>query len=620
MFSPATKDSQAKGGVPIGEVSLSLQGLVVKATAKEHREWFPLTAMESSKSARVSGDVLLSARFFSHERMSDWMEMPWREYQASCSVTETSSSDSFSSSSFSSSSCSPEPSPMPSWNGLLAISGNRSDSEELQLSSSDGADCVACGVCELNSTLSPSVDMLALPCGHQLCSRCLHAMVSRFIASPGAHSELSCSVGRCGEAIPEHALRQLLGPSELERYLEATMQRYYQENPSVLRCPSCGILIERVESSTTARSSHYDRFRIRCRSCSAAFCSSCSQHPYHEGLSCKDHQLTLLRPPCRFCGKPIAPQQLPSSDSDGDGSEGNPQCRAPACLVAASQTCQRVLACGHRCYGARDESACLPCLHRGCGAAQTDADLCSVCYVDPLAAAPCVQLRCGHVFHLECVRQKLTSGWTARRISFHFACCPLCNARIAHEEFSHELRRIAVIEQKVLHLGLLTLEHEAIEPPDGCDPADFVLRFYSFYMCMGCKKPFFAGRAQCGPDPDAHDIDHGPSMLLCPGCQDGSPGACPIHASDFLLLKCQFCCCVATWRCWGSTSFCDACHKKQVLGTDLTKIPPHNLPRCLGTRCPLKIPHPPPGTPFSLGCFLCTIQTDLVSTCSPSPK
>lgn len=62
---------------------------------------------------------------------------------------------------------------------------------------------------------------------------------------------------------------------------------------------------------------------------------------------------------------------------------------------------------------------------------------------------------------------------------------------------------------------------------------------------------------------------------------------------------------VAAWFCWGNTHFCDPCHTRQNNGDYLSKKTKAELPVCLGKDCPLKVPHPPNGEEFALGCTLC---------------
>ena len=82
---------------------------------------------------------------------------------------------------------------------------------------------------------------------------------------------------------------------------------------------------------------------------------------------------------------------------------------------------------------------------------------------------------------------------------------------------------------------------------------------------------------------------------------------CKLHGKDFIDYKCKFCCQVASWFCWGTTHFCDDCHKRQNNGDYLTRKKEHELPQC-GTpaKCPLKLKHPINGKEeFALGCSVC---------------
>ena len=70
--------------------------------------------------------------------------------------------------------------------------------------------------------------------------------------------------------------------------------------------------------------------------------------------------------------------------------------------------------------------------------------------------------------------------------------------------------------------------------------------------------------------------------------------------------KCQYCCAAATWFCWGKAHFCVNCHDRQLRGDYVSRYPREKLPVCPGRElCPLKIEHPPNGTPFALGCIIC---------------
>lgn len=87
--------------------------------------------------------------------------------------------------------------------------------------------------------------------------------------------------------------------------------------------------------------------------------------------------------------------------------------------------------------------------------------------------------------------------------------------------------------------------------------------------------------------------------LVCANCSDLglSIGNCPKHGRDYIAFKCKFCCAVAQWFCFGTTHFCEPCHRN-AFNCQPTE--------CKGKlTCPLKIDHPPNGTEYCLGCTLC---------------
>ena len=89
--------------------------------------------------------------------------------------------------------------------------------------------------------------------------------------------------------------------------------------------------------------------------------------------------------------------------------------------------CRIMKNCGHKCMGVCGEKECLPCLMPECVESSSEADhlpnneeLCSICYTSELREEPSVQLRCGHVFHANCIIQLLKHGWSTLRITFSF--------------------------------------------------------------------------------------------------------------------------------------------------------------------------------------------------------
>ena len=96
--------------------------------------------------------------------------------------------------------------------------------------------------------------------------------------------------------------------------------------------------------------------------------------------------------------------------------------------------CNKLLECGHKCYGIQSSDNCLPCLEADClahkGVPVTKDELCAICYCSELSDEPCVALSCGHVFHANCVKQLLEHKWNGLKISFAFMSCPSCKTPI----------------------------------------------------------------------------------------------------------------------------------------------------------------------------------------------
>lgn len=97
-------------------------------------------------------------------------------------------------------------------------------------------------------------------------------------------------------------------------------------------------------------------------------------------------------------------------------------------------------------------------------------------------------------------------------------------------------------------------------------PVDYAIAIYSYYECFKCKKPYFGGLKRCEDlmQEEAKNDSFKPEELVCAECSDVGIAleTCKTHGKEFIEFKCRFCCSVATWFCWGSTHFCDPCHKR----------------------------------------------------------
>lgn len=266
---------------------------------------------------------------------------------------------------------------------------------------------------------------------------------------------------------------------------------------------------------------------------------------------------------CRFCG---------ATGNSGLLGIGN-VCGEVECQDHASNSCQKMLSCGHLCGGIRDEAECLPCL-QGCDSRQElkqDADdMCMICFTEALSCAPSIRLRCGHVFHLHCCQTVISKKWAGPRITFSFSSCPICKEDMIHPVLEPLLEPIRSLFEDVKRKAIMRLEYEGlhrselITTPGGRfyqDPAGYAMERYAYYVCCKCTKAYYGGEARCDVEAGISADDYDPNELVCGGCSDVSRAQmCPKHGTDFLEYKCRYCCSVAVFFCFGTTHFCNPCH------------------------------------------------------------
>jgi len=262
----------------------------------------------------------------------------------------------------------------------------------------------------------------------------------------------------------------------------------------------------------------------------------------------------------------------------------------------------------------------LPCLEPECVSGTNlpfSEELCNICYTCELREEPCVQLKCGHIFHANCIIELLKHKWTSLRITFAFMSCPSCKTPI---EADHVDEIVEEIEKLTLLRSELQVKAMKIAKSQGLDrdervttPGDFYFKKLMlfveakvcFYMCSKCDKPYFGGLIDCEQELAREDTTRRED-LICRPClmkemSMGSNICTKGHGSEFIDWKCMFCCSVALFFCGGvGWWFCDRCHSN---GGKFIKD-------CKGKNCPLKVLHPPAGrdpkkSSFPLGCSLC---------------
>jgi len=289
-------------------------------------------------------------------------------------------------------------------------------------------------------------------------------------------------------------------------------------------------------------------------------------------------------------------------------------CNNPDCKVRGEKICRKKLPCQHYCGGVYQEKICLPCINPECcpkdGKGQTGEDYCNICWVEDLKSAPSIQLKCGHLFHYQCVENQLTKRWHTTNINFGFCDCPLCSRWIEHPSLTHLMDPILLLYEDIKTKAIQRLKFQNLENAKEIvnegeifykNPMGYALKRFCYYPCFKCKKPYFGGERACNAELLVNN-NFNLSELLCGACSAGdNKQSCLKHGVEYIVWKCKFCCQIACWFCWGNTHFCEDCHKQAV---KISQTPRDQLPKC---NC--QVEHPPNGEEHCFGCSLCLANT-----------
>ncbi|CAE8644205.1 unnamed protein product [Polarella glacialis] len=422
-------------------------------------------------------------------------------------------------------------------------------------------------------------------------------------------------------------------------------------------------------------SRHMLRSRFRCSQCDTDFCR-CNASPYHWGWSCdgwQRHEQAMCSEEacpsgsCRWCAKPCETkirlaESSPATACCGDD-EGMDLKRFPpllSCVEKERRACgKRLAACGHFCGGIRGESACLPCLNRGCRTKASSSSIlpgtvpvssgtscssskgprgdlpdgeewCPICWTEPLNAAPAIRLGCGHVLHCHCLEAMIRKGHTAsRRLAFKNIRCPLCQDIMSHAALLPLMDDQLQMYHKVKRRALQRWVVEQRTPqPRGNDAvhedkiAILAMQKMSFFECSQCNEPYYGGEVECGgvQEQEEEDLDEDVQAALameltCRGCASKGQLQCPEHGTDFLGWKCRYCCeREAHYFCFGTTHFCHVCHDLWQTGVEQRRKLQAGKP-CLGKdKCIFGGQHPPSSRngrdEYALGCTICAQDTE----------
>ena len=239
-----------------------------------------------------------------------------------------------------------------------------------------------------------------------------------------------------------------------------------------------------------------------------------------------------------------------------------------------------------------------------------------------------MRLSCRHVFHVDCILTILKNKWLSPRIVFQFLNCPQCKSIKIDAPHCPPIFKltseIGVFQEEVQKKALLRIKFEDLDKdPRLKDPNDdfynnlqaWAMFKLAYYQCFKCKEAYFGGQKDC-IRAQQEQQEFKPEELVCSKCAalsvEGGQKSCKKHGMDFIDFKCRFCCAIANWFCWGTTHFCDDCHKRQCKGDYLSKYKKDKLPQCTGgKKCPLGIEkHPPNGDEYSMGCSICRNDKD----------
>ena len=125
-------------------------------------------------------------------------------------------------------------------------------------------------------------------------------------------------------------------------------------------------------------------------------------------------------------------------------------------------------------------------------------DLCAICYTCEMHEEPSVKLKCGHVFHANCVLELLKHKWATLKITFGFMSCPSCKRPIEAEhvdEIYNELFDLTTFRSELQVEGMKIAKSQGLQyDPRVTTEGDFyfnnlmglVEAKVCFYMCHKC--------------------------------------------------------------------------------------------------------------------------------------
>ena len=489
-----------------------------------------------------------------------------------------------------------------------------------------GDTCMICG----------DVNILYLECFHCICKKCFLKLADEDL--PNMFCQNCKKENKKDILVSEKDKKDILGDKKYDDIYNKFNLLLYG---TIVECPKCheknsfekgdvdyNIKDENNKKLSKQACEDYANNRCRCPNCQTVFCISCNLVPYHLGKTCKEYKDFINSKKCRYDNTVITSK---TKSQNGD------ICSNKECLEKYKISCKKKLTCGHVCWGCKYEKKCPPCLDSKCKGYKNyfDQDIdsyCNICFIEGLGNAPVVLFSCNHYIHFKCIEMRLKKKWNGPKITFNHCLCPLCNKWLNCPnvpEIQELIDWNKKLYDKISKMALERLKFEGLDKDKRLtdknskwynNELQYALNRITYYMCYQCKEPYFAGLRECGDGPlinnNDPNKDYDPKDCVCGKHANiyGVAGVsdCKIHGKEFIEYKCRFCCKIASWFCWGTTHFCDECHARQCKGDYISKYPKEALPKHDPKTCQIKVPHPPNGEEFALGCRVCRIEKNNV--------
>mmetsp|Transcript_9014 Transcript_9014/g.27094 ORF Transcript_9014/g.27094 Transcript_9014/m.27094 type:complete len:299 (-) Transcript_9014:2077-2973(-) len=261
------------------------------------------------------------------------------------------------------------------------------------------------------------------------------------------------------------------------------------------------------------------------------------------------------------------------------------------------EQCGALLECSHKCRGYKGEQKHLPCLVEGCEKGSkyhNGSDDCAICLCE-LEDEPCIELACGHIWHLPCLKEQLRVAQPnpTRRLMFTGCSCGQCGQFCEHDALKGVMRSANALKDKVEGLVMEQAKIDNLaEAPSVKDPEgayhgkllEYGLHIYAFYLCSVCEEPFFGGTVACADgDGEIPRADR-----ICDKCNPRTASICTqsSHRGHYIW-KCRYCCNEAKYVCYGNVHFCEECHDRNSQRERGGKLEPKPCPGLGVCRIPM---------------------------------